>query len=60
MKLTRVVNSIAFVNSKVFLIGVASTGAKDCALGQRVLEPTHERAQKKLAYFAERAGGKQS
>ncbi len=42
MKLTRVVNSIAFVNSKVFLSGVASTGAKDCALGQRVLEPTHE------------------
>ena len=38
MKLTRVVNSIAFVNSKVFLSGVASTGAKDCALGQRVLE----------------------
>ena len=26
----------------------------------RVPEPTHERAQKKLAYFAEREGGKQS
>ena len=43
MEFARVVSSIAFVNSKVFLSGVASAGAKGCALGQRVRESTHER-----------------